>query len=126
MTGQTSSRLRSGKRLLLVAGLACSLVAVLVWAAVRETATEKEIKRLLAELRAAGEPLDPQDLSRLFPDPPPEEDAEVLFATAFNIASNNPAPGSTPLVMSGNIARTEAIEEVTLRQLADFFAATAA
>ena len=126
MTGQTSSRLRTGKRLLLVAGLACSLVVVLVWAAVRETAAEKEIKRLLAELRTAGEPLDAQDLARMFPDPRPEEDAEVLFANAFNIASNNPAPGSTPLVMSGNIARTEAIDDATLRQLLDFCAATAA
>jgi len=126
MTGQTSSRLRSGKRPLLVAGLSCSLVVVLVWAAVREPAAEKEIKRLLAELRAAGEPLDAQDLSRMFPDPPPEEDAAVLFAKALIIASNNPAPGSTPLVMSGTLARTEAIDEVTLRQLLDFCAATAA
>jgi len=110
---------------LLVAGLSCSLVAVLVWAAVRETATEKEIKRLLAELRAAGEPIDAQDLSRTFPDPPPEEDAQVLFANAFDIASNNPAPGSTPLVMSGTIARTEAIDDATLQRLLDFCAVTA-
>jgi hypothetical protein len=124
MTGQTSSRLRSGKRPLLVAGLSCSLVVVLVWAAVRETAAEKEIKRLLAELRAAGEPLDAQDLARMFPDPPPEEDAAVLFAKALIIASNNPAPGSTPLVMSGNIAGTEAIDEATLQRLIAFCAAT--
>jgi hypothetical protein len=117
--------MRTRKRVLLVAGLACSVVVVLVWAAMRETATEKEIKRLLAELRAAGEPLDAQDLARLFPDPPPEEDAEVLFARAFIIASNNPAPGSTPLVMSSTIARTEAIDDATLQRLLDFCAVTA-
>lgn len=124
MTSQTSLRLPTGRSLLLVAGLVSLLVAALVWVTTRETAAEKEIRRLLAELRAAGEPIESQDLARSFPDPSPEEDAAALFAKAFVVASNYPAPGSTPLVMSGGIERTEAMDDMTLRPLNGFCAAS--
>ena len=125
MTGTTSSHLSILRRLLSAGIIGCALVVFFVWLATRETAAEKEISRLLAELRAAGEPIDAQDLARLFPDPSPEEDAAILFSGAFNIATNNSSPGSTPFIMSGSVARTEVINDFTLQQLIAFCAATA-
>src|SRR5262245_66130847 len=103
MTEKASARLPILKRLVFAGILACALVVFFVSLARRETPTEKEIKRLLAELRAAGEPIDTQDLLRMFPDPSTGEDAELLFARAFAIATNNTALGSTPSIMSGGV-----------------------
>src|SRR5205809_959076 len=55
----------------------CSIIVLIVWAARRETAVEKQIHCALAELRASGEPISAQDLAHLFPNPSANEDAGV-------------------------------------------------
>jgi len=102
------------------AGAALLLVfaAVLWWLGTRETALDKEITRRLAELRASGEPIDAQDLARLFPDPPPGEDALLLLGNALSFAVDHHPPASTPLIMSGpSPLRTEALAEPMAGQL---------
>ena len=91
----------------------CSLIVLIVWAARRETAVEKQIHHALAEMRSSGEPISAQDLARLFPNPQAKDDAGVLFSNALPFARKNPAPGSTPIVMGGDPtpARTEPLGE---------------
>jgi len=105
--------------------VAGTIVALIVWAVARETTVEKQIKLELAELRAAGEPIDAQDLARMFPDPPPEEDAALLFAKAFDIATNNRVSGLVPIVTTDAVPRTQKVDDVTLGRLAAFCATTA-
>ncbi len=95
-----------------------TITALLWWSGTRETALDQEITRRLAELRASGEPIDAQDLERLFPDPPPGEDALLLLSNAMSFAVDHPPPASTPLIMSGpSPLRTEALAEPMAGQL---------
>jgi len=93
------------------------VVAIIWWAAKRETALDKEIQSQILALRAANEPVTAQDLARLFPDPPPGEDAGILLSNAFNLASDNHPPGSTPIISSGPMPRHESLAEPMARQL---------
>ena len=95
---QNSSRwLRVPWRL---AGAAVLLIfiALLWWSGTRESPLDKEITRRLAELRASGEPIDAQDLARLFPNPPPSEDAGVLLTNILAFAEENAPPLASPIV----------------------------
>ena len=102
-----------------VGGLALlALTALLWWLGTRETAMDKEITRRLTELRDSGEPIDAQDLARLFPDPPPNEDALLLLSNAMSFAGDHHPPASTPIIMSGpSPLRTEALNEPMAGQL---------
>ena len=117
---ESTSTTPTGHRRLWLAGL-ITLVAVavlLVWAARRETTAEKEIQRLIAELHAAGEPVSAADLVRLFPDPPPSEDALLLLSNVLSFAVDHRPPASTPIIMSGpSPLRTEALDEPMAGQL---------
>lgn len=84
--------------LLVFVGLTCVACSLLVWAAARETAADREIQRIIDELRARGEPIDARDLDRLFPDPPATHDAHLVFAAAAAITSNAPSLNGVPLM----------------------------
>ncbi len=95
-----------------------TITALLWWLGTRETAQDKEIKRLLAELRASGEPIDAQDLARLFPNPPPHEDAGKLLTNILVFAVNNRLPASTPVVITSvALPRTVPMPEMAMRDL---------
>lgn len=88
-----------------------AVVSLLIWAANRETAEQKQIKQRLEELRAAGEPLDAASLARLLPMPPPELNADLLLKDALAFARTNVSPGVSPIVMSGaSLDGTQAID----------------
>ena len=93
-------------------------IALLWWSGTRESPLDKEITRRLAELRASGEPIDAQDLARLFPNPPPSEDAGELLTNILVFALDHPPPASTPIIMSRPLPpRTEALAEPMAGQL---------
>ncbi|HMJ88539.1 MAG TPA: hypothetical protein VK530_01920 [Candidatus Acidoferrum sp.] len=100
---------------------------LLGWAARRETKTEKQIKQRLAELRAAGEPITTEDLAKRFPDPPPEEDASLLYAEAFGVATNNNVrPKMTPAIMDETFPKAARINPALMTQLVAFCETSAA
>ena len=125
---QSRPKTHAGSRRWLVIGVAAAiLAALLVWAANRETATAKLIDQRLAELRAAGEPLDSAALAKILPLPPPELDATVLLKDALAFAHTNRAPGLTPIVMSGPpLAGTQAIDAATMKVLRRHYEESAA
>jgi hypothetical protein len=112
------------KRLFIVGCVLAACACLIVWLA-RESATEKEIKLRLAALRAAGEPTTAQDLARLFPDPPAEEDASLLFGPVFNAVTNAGAGTPNP-VAQGNWAqqRGKALHPAALASLHAFVEST--
>jgi hypothetical protein len=94
------------------------LAALLWWSATRESPLDREINRRLAELRAAGEPVDAAGFARLFPNPPPSEDAQALLTNILAFSEKNRPPASTPVVISQNtLARTEPFPESALLEL---------
>src|SRR5688572_33119568 len=113
------------KRLFIVGCVIALGACLIVWVAQRESATEKEIKSRLAALRASGEPTTAQDLARLFPDPPPEEDASTLFDPVFNAVTNARARTPNPLAQ-GNWAqqRGKALHPAVLASLQAFVEST--
>jgi hypothetical protein len=116
-TGRVKKRF--GNRLMAI-GIAAAwvIVALLFWAATRETATEKLINQRLAELRAAGEPLDAAALAKMLPLPPPELDADILLKDALAFAHTNRAPGITPIIMSGApLTGTQAMDATIINVL---------
>jgi hypothetical protein len=113
------------KRILIVGCLLAAGACLIVWLARRESATEKEIKRQLSALRAAGEPTTAQDLARMFPDPPPEEDASLLFGPVFNIVTNTRSRPDNPVSLASWIPRrTNRLEPGALASLSAFVDAT--
>ena len=97
---ELTSTAQSSNRRLWLTGLITLLIvtSLLVWAGRRETAAEKEIQRVLAELRASGEPVGASDLARLFPNPPPTEDAGERLTNILAFATNNRPPAASPIV----------------------------
>jgi hypothetical protein len=122
----TSVAKRWRRRLLVVACVPAVLSILLAWAAMRRTAEDKEIDRLLAGLRAAGEPLNAEDLARLFPDPSPKQDGQLIYKNAMSFATNYPLPGGAPLILSPLPTGGKRIDERTMRSLLAFASATAA
>lgn len=104
--------------------LSAIVVALLVWAARRESPTYQQVQQHLARLRAAGEPLTAADLARRYPDPAPEHDAAKLLANAFAIVTNNSVPADVPLI-TGSDSTTEPISPMVLTQLVAFCKSTA-
>jgi hypothetical protein len=89
MNSETTARPRFARRRkfvifgvlgVLAAGL-CIYVAILESRA-EERRAWAEIQKRLDAIRAAGEPLTAEDLAKLYPDPPPEQDAALLLAPA--------------------------------------------
>jgi len=97
--------------------LGVAMAGLLVWAAKRETKLDRAINQKLAELRAAGEPVDAASLARVFPAPPPELDAMPLTNTVFPFVRAHAAPGASPIIGGGSLARTEAMDEQRLSVL---------
>ena len=94
------------------------LAALLWWSATRESSLDREIDRRVAELRASGEPVDAADLARLFPNPPPSEDAGKLLTNLLALAERNPPPAATPFIMANlGPSRGEAMGETIVWQL---------
>lgn len=93
-------------RFLWFASLAVAALATwILWAALHKSAAEQHVERLLAGLRASGAPVTSKELARLFPDPGPEQDASVLYAAAFDIATNTAFAGGAPFISSGDLPR---------------------
>ncbi len=99
---------------------------LLVWAARRESKTEKLIKQRLAELKASGEPITTDDLANRFPDPTPANDALPIYAAAFAIATNNRVPTATPIVAGNFFPARQPIDANVMTQLIAFCEVTAA
>jgi len=117
--------LHGRRRIVSALALASALVAGLVWAANRESPEQQKINRLLADLRAAGVPLDPADFARLYPDTG-HPDANIIFAKAFDLATNNPAPANLPMVtIKWNGKFTNDFTPAVRQQLETYLAATA-
>jgi hypothetical protein len=94
------------------------VIALLWWSGTRESPLDKEITRRLAELRASGEPINAQDLARLFPNPPPSEDAGVLLTNILAFAADNRPPAASPIVNpKAALTRTEPFSEPALVEL---------
>ena len=94
------------------------LAVLLWWSATRESPLDREINRRLAELRAAGEPVDAAGFARLFPNPSPPEDAGMLLTNILAFAEKNRLPASTPVVISPtSLARTEPFPQSALLEL---------
>lgn len=88
------------------------------WAARRETAAEREIQRLLAELRAVGEPVNAADLARLFPNPSAAEDAGTWLTNILVFAADNRPPAASPIVNANMVfTRNEPFPEPALAEL---------
>ena len=94
------------------------LAVLLWWSATRESPLDREINRRLAELRAAGEPVDADGMQKLFPNPPSTRDAGLLLTNLLLFAQNNPPPPDTPIIISGTPhPRTEAFPELLMVKL---------
>jgi hypothetical protein len=112
-------------RLVLLMG-ALMMAALLIWGAWRDSGTEKAIKEKLAGMRAAGEPIDAQDLTRMFPDPPPGEDTLTVFAAPFMIATNVGPIGPVPAMSSAGIyGRKLPLDAAIYAAMTNFCARTA-
>ena len=75
-----------------------TVASLLVWAGRRETAAEKEIQRVLAELRASGEPVSAADLALLFPNPAANENAGEILTNILAFALDHRPPAASPIV----------------------------
>jgi hypothetical protein len=62
----------------------------------RDSETERQIQAELAKLRAAGHPTTAEELARLFPDPTPEENANILFGLVFPVAKKSRSRPENP------------------------------
>jgi hypothetical protein len=94
------------------------LAALLWWSATRESPLDREITRRLAELRAAGEPVDSVGMHKHFPNPASNHDAGLLLTNVLLFAQNNPPPADTPIIISSSPQpRTEAFPELAMTKL---------
>src|SRR5215218_6786945 len=106
--------------------LAGGLIATLfVWANHRRARDGKLIDLKLAQLRAAGEPIDAEALARMFPTPPPELDAALLLKQAIPFIVANPAPGNTPILTGGpELDHMQAIDSESMARLQRHYEST--
>lgn len=124
---RTSKRFTHRPLLLGIVATLLVIAILIVWAARRQTVADKLIQQKLAALRASGEPLTGADLAKMFPLPPPERDAMLLFSNAMEFATiNRPPFGLTPITGSAATpARGEKLNEPALGALKTFYADTA-
>jgi hypothetical protein len=115
---QNSSRWLRVPWRLVGAAVLLILIALLWWSGTRTSPLDQEITRRLAELRSSGEPVDADGLARLFPNPPPSEDAGVLLTNIMLFAADNRVPASSPVVNANmSLGRTNPIPEPALTEL---------
>jgi hypothetical protein len=116
------TRVRSmiGSRLvlLLMGAVLLLILGMVLWYRADEAAARKKIARRLAELRAAGVAITAADLAERFPDPPDSDNAELLLAADFLVATNS---GDSAVAGLFNIVgRTNSLNADTLEQLRRF------
>ncbi len=89
--------------------------ALLLWVKRDQQHIRARIEKNLGSIRAPGFPLSAQDMARLFPDPPAEQDAYSLLKPAFALLSVPDDPTNIPFFggfdMSGNAPLDDATKE---------------
>lgn len=98
-----------------------------LWFKQRRAEMERAITQRLEAIRARGEPTSAADLARLFPDPPTNADAHVLFAPVFAVSTNIRPSGDMPI--SGSVpmpSPTQALPPLVSNSVANFCSLSAA
>jgi hypothetical protein len=98
---------------------------LLLYAAAEDRRLRARIEERLAALRAAGQPVTAADLGRLFPDPPPAEDAGALLRQSFARLTTPASANDLPIV--GNVtlpAGTNRLTDRTVAALQQYMAAS--
>lgn len=74
-----------------------------------------EIQKRLDAIRAAGQPLTAEDLAKLYPDPPPEQDAALLLKPALALLSI-PDESTNLLFFDLNLPRSAPLDPAVLAE----------